>query len=368
MKSKLFFIVISISLFFSPIENLAQAPNLGAASGYVLFTALGAFTNDGATNVTGDIGTNSGAFAGFPPGIVNGVIHVADSSSLHAATATEDAYLFMNGISCDSVIPVVLGNNQVLSQKVYCLTSGSTLNGNLTLDGQGDPNALFIFKIDGSFSTSTFSHVILIDSASANNVYWQINGAFVLGDSSSFTGTLIANGAISLLSGASLNGQALSRAGAINTYAINATLATPPVSTLPIELLNFNGYNIHSYNLLSWSTATETNNNYFTLERTIDGINFTEVSRITGSGTSSSTNYYSFADYGFDNAINYYRLKQTDYNGQSETFGFILINNRSSVNKTVNVINVLGQEVNSDYHGVIFIYYEDGTVEQKYVE
>lgn len=365
MKSKLLFIILSISLFFSPIEYLAQAPDLGAASGFVLFTAVGAFTNDGATNVTGDIGTNSGAFTGFPPGIVNGVIHVADASSLQAATATEDAYTFMSGITCDSVISVVLGNNQVLSPMVYCMTAGSTLNGNLTLDGQGDPNALFIFKIDGSFSTSTFSRVILINSASACNVYWQINGAFVLGDSSSFSGTLIANGAINLLSGASLVGQTLSRAGAINTFSINATIATP-ASTLPVELLYFNGANKYSYNLLSWSTATETNNNYFTLERTVDGIHFTEVSRITGSGTSSLTNNYSFADYGFDNAINYYRLKQTDYNGQTETFGFILIDNISSAIKTVKVINVLGQEVNSDYVGIRFIYYEDGTVDGKY--
>jgi hypothetical protein len=58
------------------------------------------------------------------------------------------------------------------------------INGTLTLDGQGNPNALFIFKINGAFSTGTFSNVVLINSASLCNVYWQVGGQFDLGNNS----------------------------------------------------------------------------------------------------------------------------------------------------------------------------------------
>lgn len=68
-----------IALLLIPLLTFAQAPNLGASSSFALFSAAGSFTNDGATVVTGNIGTNVGAFSGFPPGIVIGGIHVADA-------------------------------------------------------------------------------------------------------------------------------------------------------------------------------------------------------------------------------------------------------------------------------------------------
>ncbi|MEO5906647.1 MAG: ice-binding family protein, partial [Saprospiraceae bacterium] len=84
--------------------------------------------------------------------------------------------------------------------------------------------AIFIIKIDGAFSTTSFSNVVLINGASACNVYWQINGAVALGDSSAFRGTIIAEGAISLATGAMLEGRGLSTAGAISTNSNIVTL------------------------------------------------------------------------------------------------------------------------------------------------
>ncbi|MEO6584006.1 MAG: ice-binding family protein, partial [Ferruginibacter sp.] len=200
---------VLICLSFSSV-SFSQKPDLGTASTFALFTAAGAFANDGTSFITGDIGTNVGEFTGFPPGIVIGQIHVADPASAQAATDVLVAYSYLSGITCGQVIGTTLGNNQVLGPDVYCLGAASTLNGDLVLDGQGDPNALFIFKIDGALATSTFANVVLINSASLCNVYWQVNGAFALGEGSVFRGTLLINGAIALNNLSTLFGRALS--------------------------------------------------------------------------------------------------------------------------------------------------------------
>lgn len=345
MKNKLSNVLAAVILFLIPTINLGQSPDLGTASNFALFTAIGAFNNIGPTNVTGDVGTNMGEFNAFPSGTLVGQKHVVDATSADAAIDVESAYNQMIGIACDTVIGVTLGNNQVLIPKVYCLGGLSTLDGDLIIDGQNNPNALFIFKIDGAFATSTFARVILINSASWSNVYWQINGAFTLGDSSVFKGTILVNGAINLLQGSSLEGRALSRAGAINTYAITAKLS---FSALPVGLLYFNGFNKDSYNLLSWFTATETNNNYFTLEKTNDTENFTEVSKIIGAGHSNTLLHYSAIDYTPYAGISYYRLKQTDYDGKftysnlvpidfKKTFDFNIYPNPFSATTTITI-------------------------------
>ena len=179
MKSTLRLMLTAVILFLIPIVNFGQtAPNLGTTSSFALFTAGGAFSVTGASSVTGNVGTNVGAFTGFPPGSLVGQIHVADLVSAQAATDVAVAYsdLTQGG----TVIGVGLGNGQVLLPGVYQTGAASTLNGNLTLDGGGDPNALFIIRIGGAFATGASSTVSLINSASLCNVYWQIGGQFDL--------------------------------------------------------------------------------------------------------------------------------------------------------------------------------------------
>jgi trimeric autotransporter adhesin len=193
-----------------------QAPNLGTSGSFALFTAAGAFSNGGSSIVKGDIGTNVGAFTDFPPGTVIGQIHTADAVSAQAATDVGLAYSQLVGLTCGGVIGTTLGAGQILTPKIYCLGAASSLTGDLILDGQGNPGSVFIFQIDGALSTSTLSRVILTNSASLCNVYWQVNGAFSLGQGATFVGTVVANGAINLLEGSSLDGRGLSREGAIS--------------------------------------------------------------------------------------------------------------------------------------------------------
>lgn len=329
-------IVCHIQLFF-PKEIFAQVPDLGTASSFTLFTASGAFNNVGATFLTGNIGTKAGEFNGFPPGTLDGQIHIEDSISANAAADVEAAYNYLSGITCGIIIGTSLGNNQVLTPNVYCLGGApSILNGDLILDGEGDSNALFIFKIDGALSTGSLSNIVLINSACWCNVYLQINGAFELGDSSVFEGTIIANGAINLLNGSSIIGRGLSRGGAINTNTITSKLSNNE-SPLPIELLFFKGYNKGDVNVIEWETASETNNNFFTICRTADGNKFDELMMVKGAGNTSETHLYNAFDEHPLNGVSYYRLKQTDFDGDFKYSNAIAISNDGEDNCEVSI-------------------------------
>jgi hypothetical protein len=88
---------------------------------------------------------------------------------------------------------------------------------------------------------------------------------------------------------------------------------------LPVELLNFDSNCSNGQEIISWSTATEMNNDYFAIERSDDGNSYHEIGRVNGSGTTSQVHTYSFSDPNPSSSIVYYRLRQTDYNGQSTT-------------------------------------------------
>jgi len=216
MKTLLINVLTIIVLFLLPNVNFGQAPDLGAASSFAVFTATGAFNNTGTTSVVGDVGTNVGAFNAFPPGTVVGQIHVANSTSALAATDVLNAYAFMTSIPCGTTLGTPFGNGQVLYPDVYCTVAAAQLQGDLILDGGGNPNSIFIFKINGALTTAGFSSVTLTNGASLCNVYWQIGGQFDLNNGSVFRGTALVDGAINLWGNSSLFGRALSRAGAIS--------------------------------------------------------------------------------------------------------------------------------------------------------
>jgi hypothetical protein len=225
-----------------PFVSYTQTIELGATESFALFTADGAFNNTGeATTVTGDVGTHVGAFNAFPPGVLIGQIHVADPVSAQAATDVDVLYGYLDALTCGSVIGSTMGNGQILLPGIYCITEAASLNGDLILDAQCDADAIFIIQIDGALSTSTLANVILTNSASVCNIYWQINGAFNLGEGSVFRGNVVNNGAINLLEGSSLFGRGLSRSGAINlnTNVVNNNMLPVPLIITTTEPTSF---------------------------------------------------------------------------------------------------------------------------------
>lgn len=231
MKSKLLLFITVVALLFFPKENFGQAPNLGTASSFALFTAAGAFDNTGASFVTGNIGSFTYVPTGFPPGtVINGNIYgPSDGLSATAASDVITAYNDLSAVDCGTTLVLPLAG-QVLTPGFYCYGAAATLNGNLTLDGQNDPNALFIIKIGGAFATGVSSNIILTGSASLCNVYWQIGGQFDLADGSVFRGNAIVAGAINLLGTSSLLGRGLSTAGAISLTNNIVTMTLLPAS------------------------------------------------------------------------------------------------------------------------------------------
>jgi hypothetical protein len=132
---------------------------------------------------------------------------------------------------------------------------------------------------------------------------------------------------------------------------------------LPIELYSFEGFIIDGKNLITWSTASENNNDYFILERSINGEDWDLVTKLPGSGNSTQNIDYSYVDNSFRKQVNYYRLTQVDYDGVSQSFDPIAIDNRST-DKIVKYINSLGQEVDENEKGMIILIYENGTTEK----
>ncbi|WP_342085111.1 ice-binding family protein [Dyadobacter sp. OTU695] len=300
-----------------PGLSFGQAPQLGSAADFAAFTTIGAFNNDGTSVLVGDVGTNAGAFNGFPPGIVVGETHVADAASAQAAVDLGIAYDAVSALDQCSVLGTTLGNGQVLTPGIYCLGAASTLNGALILDGQDDPDAVFIFKIQGALSANALSLVTLINSAAFNNVYWQITGRFDLAAGSVFRGTVLGGGAIELMEGSAMVGRALTTAGAISLHN-NEIVALE--SSLPVTLIGFTVEKGEGQTaLLKWTTAEERNSDHFEIEHSYNGKEWTQRGFIAASGESSVSTSYFYTDAMNGNGIQFYRLKMID---RDQTFSY----------------------------------------------
>lgn len=226
MKKNLLFIIALISVIISfPSLIFAQAPNLGTAANFVLFSTNGAVSNTGISQITGNVGTNNGSSTAF--GNVNGVMHDADGASAQCAADLLIAYNQLNS-KIPTLFPApLLGNGQILTPGVYEITGATTLNLDLTLNGQGDPNALFIFQIQGSFSANANAKVKLTNAAKACNVFWKTEGLVSIASGTTMRGTIIANNAaINMSTGDTLEGRALSTAGAVT---VDGVLAYTPI-------------------------------------------------------------------------------------------------------------------------------------------
>ncbi len=136
---------------------------------------------------------------------------------------------------------------------------------------------------------------------------------------------------------------------------------TCPVS-LPIELASFEGYFKKEYNDISWVTETELNNDYFNLDRSINGLDWETITTVKGAGTSNLPNFYNYKDYSFCKAINYYRLTQVDFDGSSEQHKIIYVNSSVNSPSIIKTTNILGTIVDSEYRGLVLHHYSDGKV------
>lgn len=211
------------------IADAAQSPvGLGTADSFAILAGQ-AVTNTGPSTINGDLGVSPGtAVTGFPPGTVNGTLHSADAVAGKAQDDLTIAYNDAAGRTPPALVPADLGG-ETLTAGVYRNGTAIALTGSLTLDAQGDPNAVFIFQAGSTLITASGSHVNLINGAQACNVFWQIGSSATLGTSSTFSGNILALTSISVNNSVTVHGRVLARNGAVTLN--NDTITAAKCST-----------------------------------------------------------------------------------------------------------------------------------------
>jgi hypothetical protein len=212
-----------------PCTTSSQASiSLGAAANYAVL-AGSTVANTGLTTVDGDLGVSPGsAVTGFPPGIVTGTQHVADSDSAQAQLDLTIAYNAAAGRTVGAVSLTGNLGGMTLVPGLYKSTSSLEVSsGDLTLDARGDSSAVFIFQMASTLITTAGRQVILSGGAKASNIFWQVGSSATLGTTSVFKGTIMADQSITLTSGATLEGRALARIGAVTADSNSITIPTP---------------------------------------------------------------------------------------------------------------------------------------------
>jgi hypothetical protein len=156
------------------------------------------------------------------------------------------------------VLPTLVIGSQTLIPGVYFSGSSIQITGNLTLDAQDDPNAVFIFKAGSTLVTAISSEIILINGAQACNVYWQVGSSATLSKNSDFSGHVLAHTSITSEDGVSINGQLLAINGAVtlvnNTF-VNNSCGTTSTSSPPRSVLASKG---QAETTVSWSSPSST--------------------------------------------------------------------------------------------------------------
>ncbi len=228
----------------SPVLTGPVAPELGAAGCYAIFSSAGAVTNTGVTHITGDVGSNTSAPVGYNPLLVTGTIHlVPDGSTAQCAADLLIAYNYLNLLPVDIELnyPAQFGNNLVLTPHTYLMNAAAALTDSLYLNALGNANAVFVIKINGALTTSTYAKVKLINGAQSKNVYWLVEGAVSINSYSIFRGTLLCNnGALGAINtGVMLDGRALTTGGALSTTAVNVVPALLPNNCLTVGVESF---------------------------------------------------------------------------------------------------------------------------------
>jgi hypothetical protein len=193
----------------------ATAPPLGTADSFAVLAGTTVTNTNTPTVVNGDLGLSPGtSVTGFPPGTVTGSQDINDPA---AATAQTDLTAAYNNAAGQP--PTTSGlsgiGNQTLTPGVYNAASALLVNGTLTLDAQGDANAVFIFQVGSALTTASGSTIALVNGAQACNIFWQVGSSATLGTGSTFAGSVLALTSITVTTGDTVDGRVLASNGAV---------------------------------------------------------------------------------------------------------------------------------------------------------
>jgi len=203
------------ALMVLPTPGFALA-TLGTAASYAVL-AGSTITSTGATTIQGDVGLSPGvSITGMPAGQPNpGVINTANPAAALAKLDLGVMYTSLAAAVCGTTMSGVDLGAHTLNAGVYCFAAAAGLTGVLTLDAQGDPNAVFVFQMGSTLTVAGGSSVALVNGAQASNVWWQVGSSATLGIGSTTVGTVIALASITLTTDAVVVGRVLAQNGAV---------------------------------------------------------------------------------------------------------------------------------------------------------
>ena len=216
-------------------NTLGQMPiNLGAAASFAVMATASVDSNS-TTIINGDVGLNPGTSQGIPPSQVNGVIHVNDPSSVAARAALLAAY--NDAVSRTVNVQTLPGNLGGLTlipglyeNSTSVLIEGSGPGNNLTLDAQGNPNAIFIFKMGSTLTTGPGAQIILAGGAKASNIFWQVGSSATLNTTTIFKGSILAAVSITVNTGSVVRGRLLAGSNSDGSVTIDASTISVPLA------------------------------------------------------------------------------------------------------------------------------------------
>jgi hypothetical protein len=241
MTARVIFILAICVLALKPlIANAAQPPvGLGTADSFAVLAGEG-ITNTGESTITGDIGsfpnpaeTGVGPCPAADCVNLNGTDHAGDGVTQGAKADLTTAYDDAAGRTPVTTIATEL-DGATLVAGVYDSSAGTFLNsGTLTLDGEGDPDAVFIFQMASTLITASSSTISLINGAQPCNIFWQVGSSATLGTDSSFTGNILALTSIQVQTGVTVEGRVLARNASVTLDTDTITRATCAAPTTP---------------------------------------------------------------------------------------------------------------------------------------
>ena len=219
---------------YSTIWHFIVAPLppslLGSASTFGIM-ATSAITSTGNSVINGDVSLNPGtSMTGFPPGVVNGAIHINDGVSAQARADLLTAYNMFKNLAPGTTISAGADLGALYPSGIPpgTYTSGSTMlvSTPLVLDAGGNANAVWVFQIGSSLTTG--ASVSLANGAQAKNVYWVPTLDATIGVGTIFYGTLVSGRDVTAVTGATINGRILAGATTAGTIALqDATVNVP---------------------------------------------------------------------------------------------------------------------------------------------
>jgi hypothetical protein len=213
----------------TPMVDLGSAASYAAISGASIGNTVSAV---GAPHTTlrGDVGVAVATDpTGFPPGVITGATNVGNAAAVQAQADVVAAYAAILARTGGAPLDGALAG-ATITPGLYTIAGAASNTGTVTIDAGGNPNAVFVFQINGALAFAAASHVTLIGGAQAARVFWQVNGAGAIGAGSSFAGTMIAMDAVAIGNGSLFNGRAFARNGALTMDADEFYSAPPNVA------------------------------------------------------------------------------------------------------------------------------------------